>query len=249
MKYIYKSHLFPLLNRIINFLPNNTYKYNIRQKLAYLPGTSNHEVHNDNPDYWNILLSPLTLDPEKYRDKLALDFGGGKGRNIMNIESFGLFRRIDGVDISQSNINYLKNNYSYLKSKFIINNGLDLNMVPSEEYDFIMSTIVFQHIPVYKIRDSLLKEIFRVLRPNGVFTFQMGYGRKPDSNLDKISLYYDNAFSAKGTNGSHDVRVTNTEDVINHLIEIGFEQIKYKICDSWHDNQHPRWIYIKAIRQ
>lgn len=37
----------------------------------------------------------------------------------------------------------------------------------------------------------------------------MGYGTQVNLNLEQISLYYDNSYSAQGTNGSHDVRVSN----------------------------------------
>ena len=88
------------------------------QKLFYKDGTNNHEDHNKNIDYWNILLDPLLKKKIKEND-LILDYGCGKGRNILNANSLG-YRKVIGVDISKSNINYCKNSYSKLKNKYKI---------------------------------------------------------------------------------------------------------------------------------
>ena len=42
----------------------------------------------------------------------------------------------------------------------------------TNEYDFVMSTIALQHICVYDIRYSIMKDIHRVLKDGGVFTAQ-----------------------------------------------------------------------------
>ncbi len=39
--------------------------YTSMQKSAYSSGTSNHGEHNDNPDYWNVLLGDLK-DKDKW---------------------------------------------------------------------------------------------------------------------------------------------------------------------------------------
>ena len=54
------------------------------QKSRYNKGTSNHEEHNSNPNYWDILLSDLK-DKELWKGKKALDFACGKGRNVINM--------------------------------------------------------------------------------------------------------------------------------------------------------------------
>jgi len=58
-------------------------KYTILQKNHYREGTSDHLEHNDNDDYWDILLAPIcNVDNKSKKD---LDFGCGKGRNIQMI--------------------------------------------------------------------------------------------------------------------------------------------------------------------
>ena len=54
----------------------NNNKYTNMQKMQYASGTSNHEEHNMNPDYWNILLGDLQ-NKENWKGKVALDFACG----------------------------------------------------------------------------------------------------------------------------------------------------------------------------
>ena len=42
----------------------------------------NHKFHNNNPDYWNILVKDVESN---YQDKIGLDFACGCGRNILNL--------------------------------------------------------------------------------------------------------------------------------------------------------------------
>ena len=60
----------------------NTYS----KKLSsfYANGTNNHEAHNKNKKYFNVLLKDITEDPDKWENKKALDYGSGKGRNVTN---------------------------------------------------------------------------------------------------------------------------------------------------------------------
>lgn len=81
-------------------------KYLKMQKNFYLYGTNNHEEHNKNNDYWNILLKPLIKNEIPKNEKI-LDYGCGKGRNVINFICLG-YKNAYGVDISQSNINYCK---------------------------------------------------------------------------------------------------------------------------------------------
>lgn len=216
-------------------------KYTKMQKNFYGTGTSNHLEHNDNEDYWNILLKDLK-DSSIWSGKTALDFGSGMGRNVTNMLGLCDWNRVDGVDISENNINRCKAEYVDQSSKWFCNNGIDLSDLDSDEYDFIMSTVVLQHIPVHEIRTVLLKEMYRVLKKNGVLSVQMGFGPKKGAK----ALYFDNMYHAQGTNSMFDVRVTDANDVIKDFKNIGFININCEIKPSFSDNQHPQWIFIRA---
>lgn len=226
---------------------SNDNNYTHMQKKAYAGGTSNHEEHNTNPDYWNILLGDLA-DKEKWENKIGLDFACGRGRNITNMFNLCNWERVDGVDISEYNIETNKSEFSSQKSNWYCNNGVDVSELKDNEYDFIMSTIALQHIPVYDIRKSLITDLLRTLKPGGLFSFQMGYGDTLESALGPRSSYFENIYDAKSTNSAYDVRIQNVEDVIKDLEEIGFVDIKTEIRQSYSDAGHPQWIYIKAYK-
>jgi ubiquinone/menaquinone biosynthesis C-methylase UbiE len=227
--------------------PSN--KYTIMQKEYYdNEGTTgrmnreNHMPHNKNPDYWNILVKD-TEDPS-FLNKVGLDFGCGCGRNVLNL--YERFKRMDGVDISPELISTCKTNMENHGIdtnlyNFYTCNGIDLSIINDETYDFVMSTIVLQHICVHDIRYNYLKEFYRIMKPSSILSFQMGFGTNHNSTSD----YYDNFYDATKTNSGQDVRVTNPNDIINELKEIGFTNITHVISHSWND-LHDQWIFIRA---
>ena len=231
-------------------MENNSYTQ--MQKSTYSNGTTNHLEHNDNPHYWDILLGDLK-DKNRWKNKKALDFACGKGRNVTNMLSLCDWEKVDGIDISEGNINYCKLQYSgwpYQQSNWYCNNGTDVSDLKDNEYDFIMSTIALQHIPVYDIRKSLITDLLRVLKPGGLFSFQLGYGKDLKDPFNRPrSSYFANEWDARGTNSEHDVRVQNEEDVINDLKNIGFTNITTEIKESYSDRGHPQWIYIKCYKK
>ena len=226
---------------------NSENKYTQMQKRAYSSGTSNHEEHNNNEDYWDILLGDLK-NKTNWDGKVALDFACGKGRNVSNMLNLCDWDRVDGIDLSIGNINHNKETYKNQNSGWYCNNGIDVSELMSNEYDFIMSTIALQHIPVYDIRKSLITDLLRTLKPGGLFSFQMGYGNDLKSDLGPRSSYFENCYEADGTNSAWDVRVQNEQDVIKDLSEMGFVNTTTTIRESYSDWGHPHWIYVKAYK-
>lgn len=206
-----------------------------------------HKEHNDNPDYHNILLGDID---QSWDDKVALDFGCGTGRNIKNLFKLANWKRVDGCDISGENLKYAEkglkdSGYDLKQFKLYENSGEDIQIIEGDNiYDFIMSTIVFTHICVHQTRISLLKDIYRILKPNGLFSFQMSFG----SPTRKTVGYFENFREAKSTNGGCDVRLENKEDLLEDLRKIGFTIKDVQIRDSFSDSTHPKWIYVKAIK-
>jgi SAM-dependent methyltransferase len=222
--------------------------YTLMQKQAYQNGTSNHEEHNNNSDYWDILLGDLK-QPKKWIGKSALDFACGKGRNVINIHKLSTWETVDGVDISQANIDYCAHTYTDYKSQWYCNNGVDLQDISSEKYDFVMSTIALQHIPVYAIRRNIIEEILRTLKPGGLFSFQMGFGKDLTDVMGRPKAqYYENIVNAGGTNSEYDVRIQDEKEVIEDLSNIGFVNITTQVRDAYSDYGHPQWIYVKGYK-
>lgn len=224
--------------------------YTKMQKASYeYEGTSgrmnqeNHRQHNGNPDYWNILVKET--EDISFKNKVGLDFGCGCGRNVLNLVD--RFKRMDGVDISPTLIETCKINLKDYadKTMFHVCDGVSLSVLNSDSYDFIMSTIVLQHICVYEIRFNYLKEFYRLLKHNGIISIQMGYG---EGRASRRRGYYENFYQAEGTNGHCDVRVSDPSELVKDLTNIGFKNIQYEIRPSFSDERHRQWIYMKAFK-
>jgi FkbM family methyltransferase len=225
--------------------PVTSNPYTQMQKSQYerdadLMNQENHMFHNSNQDYWDILVGDTESN---FRDKVGLDFGCGCGRNVMNL--WMRFRRMDGCDISGGNLRHARENLIKCgcpPGRFELHevNGVNLSGLNSDEYDFIMSTIVLQHIAVHDIRCNYFREFYRVMKPGGLLSFQMGYGE----GYGKAG-YYDNHYQATGTNSLHDTRVTDPEQIAGDLRKLGFVNIRHVIRPSYADF-HPHWIFVKA---
>ena len=196
------------------------------------------DAHNNWADYENLF-----KDFHNKSEMIGLDFACGPGRNLVKYKD--LFKRLDGVDISPVNIEKAKSytaNNGITNINLYVNNGIDLQCIDSNIYDVIMSTIALQHICVYDIRKSYFKEFYRILKNDGIFTAQMGYG----NTLDRAVDYYDNFYDAIATNRGCDTRVTSPDQLEKDLTQIGFKNFKYVIAKTGPGDSHPNWIYFNA---
>lgn len=229
-------------------------------------GTNDYRPQNKNPRYWDFLLEPVISNKEFWNGKKVLDFGTGLGRNLENLQSLANWDSLYGVDLSDVNLKKLKSKFDD-KNYFYKSNGKNLNMFNDESFDFVISTLVFQHISVYRLRKMWLQEIYRVMKKDSVFTFQMGYGENlyerafpnhyfclmrtgtltTPSRL-KVASYYENIYDAIGSNGEYDCRVCDPKEILNDLEQIGFKKVEYLIDDSFDDYIHKKWIYIKTFK-
>lgn len=211
----------------------------------------NHSEHNNNPEYWDVLLGPIKADRERWNGKNALDFACGCGRNLLNMSSLASWSSVDGCDISGPNCEESKIlmewDHPEISCQCFTTNGYELDGVPSNNYDFVMSTIALQHICVHEIRFNIFADMLRVMKPGALLSFQMGFG---ESN-NGFSTYYENSYDARKTNSGHDVMVTDPQNVVDDLSKIGFKDISYHIGAAWEGPEiakHPNWIFVKATK-
>jgi SAM-dependent methyltransferase len=202
------------------------------------PVVGSYHAHNNFPDY------EFLFDGLKTEGKIALEYGCGPGRNIVKYSS--RFKRIDGVDIGAVNLQKAKLN---LERNGVTNYQLflcDGASIPTKDkqYDFVFSVICLQHICVHVIRFSIMLEAYRVLKKNGWFTFQMGYGGKV--NGAPWAKYFDNVFDAPDTNSAYDVSITNTDDLKSDLEQIGFRNFSYRLGVTGPGDAHGNWIWVRA---
>lgn len=199
--------------------------------------------HNNWGDYEHLFESI-----ENHGEKIVLDFGCGPGRNLVKYAN--KFKRIDGVDLSEENVERARN---YLESQNLtpgnlyVCNGIDLSGIKDDSYDIVMSTICLQHICVHEIRYNYFKEFLRVLKSGGSIAIQMGFGQNRIATLSYG--YYENKYDAPGTNGMCDVRVESVDFLRKDLEEIGFKNFRYCIGPTGPGDRHQAWIYFNADKQ
>lgn len=106
----------------------------------------------------------------------ALDFGCGVGRLTQALASY--FDEVVGIDIAPSMVKLAKQyNRFGARCTYRVNDQDNLRLFPDQEFHFIYSNIVLQHMkPEYA--KSYIKEFLRVLKPEGVLIFQL-----PSRNL------------------------------------------------------------------
>jgi SAM-dependent methyltransferase len=106
------------------------------------------------------------------RDMRVLEIGCGAGRVTRALSN--LFGEVHGVDVSGEMVRQAKLALRDRPNAFLYqNNGQDLEVVPPLAFDFAFSTIVFQHIPSREIIENYVREVHRLLRPGGLFKFQV----------------------------------------------------------------------------
>ncbi len=102
----------------------------------------------------------------------VLEIGCGSGRITRALAE--VFGEVYAVDISGEMIRQAKESLKDTPQVHVFqNNGSDLRVLGEIEVDFAFSYIVFQHIPSRDVIQSYVREVFRLLRPGGLFKFQV----------------------------------------------------------------------------
>lgn len=102
----------------------------------------------------------------------VLEIGCGAARVTTALAK--LFGEVHAVDVSGEMVQLAAETLRDYPRAFVYqNNGKDLKVVPELEFDFAFSSIVFQHIPSREIIENYVREVHRLLRPGGLFKFQV----------------------------------------------------------------------------
>lgn len=107
----------------------------------------------------------------------ALDFGCGPGRLSIGMSDY--FSNVVGVDVAKSMIDVANGLLGRWATNvtYVLNQNELLSIFGDEEFSFVYSNHVLQHIPkVYSL--NYITEFHRVLEPGGVAVFFLPIGRR-----------------------------------------------------------------------
>jgi SAM-dependent methyltransferase len=115
-------------------------------------------------------------DPKKMT---VLEIGCGTGRMTRALSE--VFGEVYAVDISGEMIARGRSDLADRPNAHLFqNNGADLTVLGDIQIDFAFSYIVFQHIPSREVIYNYVREVGRLLRPGGLFKFQVQGGALDD---------------------------------------------------------------------
>jgi SAM-dependent methyltransferase len=145
------------------YVNTQTMEWSDEEFFASGEGTVAEQILNDT---WNVCQGKA---PAEMR---VLEIGCGAGRVTRALAN--LFGEVHAVDVSGEMVRQAAQALSDRPNAFVYqNNGKDLTVVPSLEFDFAFSSIVFQHIPSREVIESYVREVNRLLRPGALFKFQV----------------------------------------------------------------------------
>ena len=112
------------------------------------------------------------ISQEKYSVFSVLDIGCGTGRLCRALSK--RFRSVTGIDISEEMLKHAKEDNADLANvRWVHGSGSDLSGIADASMDFVFSFIVFQHIPSKSVIRKYFQEVFRILKPGGLFKIQV----------------------------------------------------------------------------
>jgi ubiquinone/menaquinone biosynthesis C-methylase UbiE len=147
----------------------------------------------------------------------VLEIGCGSGRITRALSE--LFGQVYAVDISGEMIRQARESLRDRPNAHVFqNNGSDLSVLNDAlgdiQVDFAFSYIVFQHIPSREVIAGYVQEVHRLLRPGGLFKFQVqGWAQMetgsgdtwlgvPFTDADAVSMAESSGFEPRYRHGA-----------------------------------------------
>jgi ubiquinone/menaquinone biosynthesis C-methylase UbiE len=181
---------------------------NLPIDIHYGPGTPNEDNLN--------LLGEL-------KDKDVLELGCGGAQCSIAFALRGA--RVTGLDISIEQIQFARNlaTEKSVEIKLMQHDISDLSPIGDESQDIVFSAFALMYI---EDRDRMFSEVFRVLRPGGIFAFSLDHPmfRKIDpETLSMVESYHENgpAIDDMGELGKVTIHRYNIGSLHQNLVGAG----------------------------
>lgn len=128
----------------------------------FLKNIAHREEFGDIIDSYNFI-----MENNIPKNSNILEIGCNIG-GLLNLLLKSGYTQIGGVDIAAEAIKYGINKYPGLKNRLLTCDG-DKLPFKDNEFDVVLSFDLLEHIPNVK---NHLKEVHRILKPNGIYLFQ-----------------------------------------------------------------------------
>jgi len=149
-----------------------------------------------------------------------LDLGCGTGRTTVVLSHMGF--TACGLDISEAMILEAKRLHPHLT--FLLGDACDLSGFEDGEFDYVLfSPNGLDLIHPYEMRIKCLKEVYRVLKPTGLFIYSSHNKSFTDAHPDKNKPLGDGYVEFANPNGPEVVHVTHINEQVQQLKELGLQ--------------------------
>ncbi|ANJ67399.1 hypothetical protein A9404_08415 [Halothiobacillus diazotrophicus] len=145
-----------------------------KYRAAHLTETGKEAFFRSGAEYIDYVLGRVRqLFSPDWRIGKALDFGCGVGRLVIPLATHA--RAVTGVDVSDAMLAEARRNCTArsIGNATFVKSDDDLSRL-DQTYDFIHSTIAFQHIPVPR-GEHILKRLLTLLEPEGIGVLHFSY--------------------------------------------------------------------------
>jgi ubiquinone/menaquinone biosynthesis C-methylase UbiE len=180
-------------------------------------GITDQEFRESGKDTYKKYLSDDKIIIGKSKSILDLGCGTGRLTEFMAHD----FKKVVGIDISATMIVEGKERLKEFKNIELLETDGSTIPLPDESIDSVFSYLVFQHIKTREMVESNFKEIYRILKPEGVFKVLLRSDKQKDMNRWWSGVEY------------------NEESIGDLYRKIGFRLLKIE-----HQDKYAFWMWL-----
>lgn len=172
----------------------------IRRNVITLDMISTKELYNHSSENWvrknSILLSDYTARPaifnlcEPLKKGVVLDLGCGEGYCSRELMKRGA-EKIFGIDVSEKMIDAARDEEQKepLGIEYNIGDATNLSQFLNHKFDLVVAVFLFNYLDIRQT-EACMKEVIRVLKPEGRFVFSIPHPAFPFMRHDDFPFYF-----------------------------------------------------------